>query len=105
VIGAGNYCDSRVGGAACTGRGELAIRAGTARAVLLEIERGAGPQEACAVAVARALDLPDEFRASLQALCLTPDGRHGGASTASGATYSVQSADEDTFTVRERKQI
>lgn len=105
VIGAGNYCDNRIGGAACTGRGELAIRAGTARTVLLEIERGADPQEACAAAVARTLDLPDEFRASLQALCLTPDGRHGGASTASGATYSVQSADEDTFTVRERKQI
>ena len=105
VIGAGNYCDNRIGGAACTGRGELAIRAGTARTVLLEIERGADPQEACAAAVARTLDLPDEFRASLQALCLTPDGRHGGASTAAGATYSVQSADEDTFTVRERKQI
>ncbi len=105
VIGAGNYCDNRVGGAACTGRGELAIRASTARVVLLEIERGADPQDACAAALARTLELPDEFRASLQALCLMPDGRHGGASTASGATYSVRAADEDTFTVRERKQI
>ena len=105
VIGAGNYCDNRVGGAACTGRGELAIRASTARMVLLEIERGADPQDACAAALARTLELPDEFRASLRALCLTPDGRHGGASTASGAIYSVQTADEDTFTVRERKQI
>ncbi|WP_250029342.1 isoaspartyl peptidase/L-asparaginase [Paractinoplanes maris] len=26
VIGAGNYCDGRYGGAACTGRGELAMR-------------------------------------------------------------------------------
>ena len=105
VIGAGNFCDNRVGGAACTGRGELAIRASTARMVLLEIERGADPQDACAAALARTLELPDEFRASLQALCLTPDGGHGGASTASGATYSVQTVDEDTFTVRERKQI
>src|SRR5215469_8628443 len=31
IIGAGNYCDNRVGAAACTGRGELAIRANTAR--------------------------------------------------------------------------
>ena len=32
VAGAGNYCDLRYGGAACTGRGELSMRAGTAPA-------------------------------------------------------------------------
>ena len=31
IIGAGNYCDNRYGGAACTGMGELAIRVSTAR--------------------------------------------------------------------------
>lgn len=40
LIGAGNYCDNRYGAAACTGRGEMAIRAGTARAVVLYLKMG-----------------------------------------------------------------
>jgi hypothetical protein len=40
----------------------------------------------------------------LQALCLTPDGRHGGASTHAGATYSVITADDETFWIRERER-
>lgn len=34
IIGAGNYCDNRFGAAACTGRGELSIRACTARSII-----------------------------------------------------------------------
>ncbi len=105
LIGSGNYCDNRVGAAACTGRGELAIRAGTARAVLLALEAGHGPAEACAAALAQTLDLPDEYRAPLQALCLTPDGRHGGASTRPGSTYSVLTARDDSYRIEERRQI
>jgi L-asparaginase len=40
VIGAGNYADNRHGAAACTGFGEMAIRAGTARSVLLYCRMG-----------------------------------------------------------------
>ena len=99
LIGAGNYCDNRVGAAACTGRGELAIRANTAREVLLALQAGRGPAEACAAALAQTLDLPDDYRSPLQALCLTPDGRHGGASTKPGATYSVMTADDDSYRI------
>jgi N4-(beta-N-acetylglucosaminyl)-L-asparaginase len=45
IIGAGNYCHNAVGGAACTGRGELAIRATTARSVLHALAAGADPAE------------------------------------------------------------
>jgi beta-aspartyl-peptidase (threonine type) len=89
VIGAGNYCDDRVGAAACTGRGELAIRAGTARSVLFALAAGMAPADACRQAVADTLSLPDDYRSGLQAICLTPDGRHGGASTTAGGRYSV----------------
>ncbi len=105
LIGAGNYCDNRVGAAACTGRGELAIRANTAREVLLALQAGRGPAEACAAALAQTLDLPDDYRSPLQALCLTPDGRHGGASTKPGATYSVMTADDDSYRIQERAQL
>jgi isoaspartyl peptidase/L-asparaginase-like protein (Ntn-hydrolase superfamily) len=104
LIGAGNYCDSRVGGAACTGRGELAIRGGTARAVLAELAAGLDPADACAAALASTLDLPGEPLLSLQTLCLTPDGRHGGAATRDGATYSVLTASASRYVIKERRK-
>jgi isoaspartyl peptidase/L-asparaginase-like protein (Ntn-hydrolase superfamily) len=105
VIGAGNYCDNAVGGAACTGRGELAIRGTTARAVLHALAAGADPAQACGEALAETLTLPDEFRTPLQALCLTPDGRHGGASTIPGATYCVMTTEDQAFRTEERRQL
>jgi isoaspartyl peptidase/L-asparaginase-like protein (Ntn-hydrolase superfamily) len=105
IIGAGNYCDNAVGGAACTGRGELAIRGTTARAALYALAAGGDPAKACAEALAQTQDLPDEFRSPLLALCLTPDGRHGGASTMPGATYSVMTAEDATFRIEERRQV
>jgi isoaspartyl peptidase/L-asparaginase-like protein (Ntn-hydrolase superfamily) len=105
VIGAGNYCDNAVGAAACTGRGELAIRGTTARSVLYALAAGADPAQACAEALGQTLDLPDEFRSPLLALCLTPDGRHGGASTMPGSTYSVMTAEDASFRIEERRQV
>lgn len=46
IIGAGNYCDNRYGAAACTGRGELAIRNSTARTIIHYMEGGLSPKEA-----------------------------------------------------------
>jgi beta-aspartyl-peptidase (threonine type) len=73
--------------------------------VLLAVQAGCEPAEACATALAQTLDLPDEYRAPLQALCLTPDGRHGGASTRPGSTYSVLTAGDDSYSIVERTQI
>jgi isoaspartyl peptidase/L-asparaginase-like protein (Ntn-hydrolase superfamily) len=105
IIGAGNYCDNAVGGAACTGRGELAIRATTARAVLHALAASGDPAKACAEALAQTQDLPDEFRSPLLALCLTPDGRHGGASTRPTATYAVQAASDESYRIEKRSQV
>lgn len=105
IIGAGNYCDNRFGGAACTGRGELAIRASTARMVVLALRDGHDPARACAYALAETAELPDDFRSPLQALCLSPDGRHGGASTKAGSTYAVMTAGDDSYRIQERTQI
>ena len=40
IIGAGCYADTRFGAAACTGTGEMAIRAGTSRAIVLYMKMG-----------------------------------------------------------------
>ena len=90
--GAGNYCDARYGGAACTGRGEMSMRVVGARAVVESLSRGVEPNEACLSMLADAATLPDTYRTELRTLCLTPDGRHGAAAGQAGATYSVMTA-------------
>lgn len=40
IIGAGCYADTKYGAAACTGTGEMAIRAGSARAIVLYMKMG-----------------------------------------------------------------
>jgi isoaspartyl peptidase/L-asparaginase-like protein (Ntn-hydrolase superfamily) len=92
IPGAGNYCDARYGAAACTGRGELTMRATGARVVVEHLARGADPESACAAMLADAASLPDEFRAELRVLALTPDGRHGGAAGQDGSVYAVMTA-------------
>ena len=88
IIGAGNYCDNRWGAAACTGRGELAIRTCAARTAARLVFDGRDPEQAAAEALEDTASVPDVFRSPLSVLVLTPDGRHGGASTNEGSTYA-----------------
>ncbi|MEC3998278.1 N(4)-(beta-N-acetylglucosaminyl)-L-asparaginase [Actinacidiphila sp. DG2A-62] len=101
--GAGNWCDLRAGGAACTGRGELSMRGGTARTIVDLIGAGSDPAQACLAALADAATLPDEYRSELRALALTPDGRHGGAAGQEGSVYALMtpSSTEPEFRPRE----
>ncbi|MCP4180305.1 MAG: asparaginase [bacterium] len=46
IIGGGSYADSRYGACACTHTGEMTIRAGTARAVVLYMKMGMTVEEA-----------------------------------------------------------
>ncbi len=98
--GAGNWCDLRGGGAACTGRGELSMRSGTARSVVDALTRGEDVEKACLAALGDAAELPDRFRTELRVLALTPYGRHGAAAGSPGATYAVMTpgdADPRTY--------
>ena len=47
IIGAGLYVDNRYGAVACTHTGEMTIRAGTSRAIIAYIKKGATLGEAC----------------------------------------------------------
>jgi beta-aspartyl-peptidase (threonine type) len=51
IIGAGSYADTRYGAAACTHTGEMTIRAGTARAIVLYLKLGYSLEEAVGAAV------------------------------------------------------
>lgn len=96
VIGAGNYADNRYGAAACTGLGELTIRAGTARSVVLYMQMGLEVEEAC-------------YRAMKDLQVLQPGGgvdivaldSHGRPAAVSnekvGGTYVVMTDEMDTY--------
>ncbi len=88
LIGAGNYADNRYGACACTGWGELAIRCGTARSVVLYQRFGFGLEQACRQAMndlASAVDDPEEIVMSLVAV--NAEGRPIGMTTVPGRTF------------------
>jgi beta-aspartyl-peptidase (threonine type) len=93
VIGAGNYCDNRYGAAACTGMGELAIRASTARSLVLYMKMGMTVQEA-GLETLRDLQYmgsgPGQY---MNIVALNPQGVHCGFTTVPGRSYLYFSAD------------
>lgn len=78
LIGAGNYCDNRYGAVACTGMGELAIRAGTARSVIHYLKQGMSVTEAGLTALQDIADLHPKPEQYMNFVVLTPDGTHAG---------------------------
>ncbi len=88
VIGAGNYADSRYGGAACTGWGELAVRTGLARAVVAGLASANSVADACAAGLRDLLTLDTGGHEPIMDLvAVGADGTHHGASTREGGTY------------------
>ncbi|MCW3991793.1 MAG: isoaspartyl peptidase/L-asparaginase, partial [Candidatus Bathyarchaeota archaeon] len=79
IIGAGNYCDNRVGAAACTGRGELAIRLSTARIIVSYMEGGMGVRDACIQAMRDVQALKET--GGMNCLALDRQGNTASAST------------------------
>ena len=76
VIGAGSYADERYGAAACIGQGELTIRAGTSRAVVLYMKTGMTVEEAVREA-GRDLDaLERDYRGMVTIHAIDREGQH-----------------------------
>lgn len=90
VIGAGNYADDRYGAAACTGFGELAIRAGSARSIVAAMAGGAAVADACVAAVHDLAGLVEPGEAAIMNIvAVDRDGHHAAVSTRAGANYAV----------------
>lgn len=86
VIGAGNYADSRYGAAACTGMGEMAIRASTARSVVLYLKLGYSLEAAGVQAMQDLRDLGGRFISEMNIIAMDRDGNPAGFSSAQGKT-------------------
>ncbi|ABU60446.1 N(4)-(beta-N-acetylglucosaminyl)-L-asparaginase [Roseiflexus castenholzii] len=97
IIGGGNYADDRYGAAACTGWGEAAIRAATARSVVLYLKAGYPLEEACREAFR---DLAPILRGTPNVMSLVAIDRHGNhcaMTTAEERTYVYQADGMDQF--------
>ncbi len=93
LIGSGNYCDNRYGAAACTGMGELAIRAGTAHSVVLYMKMGMSLREAGLEALRDLEGLASREGQYMNFVALTPQGAHAGFTTVPGKQYLYMTAD------------
>jgi beta-aspartyl-peptidase (threonine type) len=90
IIGAGNYADNEAGAAACTGRGELAIRICLAKNVVDLMRNGLEAREACIRGIKKILALEDPLGGGMNLIALDRDGRVGGASVAPDVVYYYQ---------------
>jgi beta-aspartyl-peptidase (threonine type) len=89
VIGAGHYCDTRYGGAACTGYGELALRNLTAKTAVDRLAAGGSPEAVAEAAIADANALASHG-SRLNIVVLAANGTHAAATTRSGVKYAYQ---------------
>ncbi len=107
IIGAGNYCDDRYGAAACTGWGELAIRASTAHTAVQAMARGASPADAAETALRDLFDLPtDDILPMMFIVVLSPSGEHAAATTVpDGARYAWQDESTNGLVIAERTVV
>ncbi len=95
LIGAGNYADNRYGAAACTGLGEMAILAGTARSVVLYLKIGLSLEEAGRQAMEDLQDLAAPYLGGMNIVALDKDGCHAAFSNREDRTYVYMTEEMD----------
>lgn len=74
VIGSGIYADNRFGAAACTGMGELTMRANTARSVILYLKMNMTLSEACHEAINDLRTIKSDFRGGVTIYAIDTEG-------------------------------
>lgn len=93
VIGAGLYADNRYGAAACTGMGEMSIRAGTARSLVLYMKMGLSLEQAGIQAMRDLLDLGGPYSSEMNIVALDRDGNPAAFSSNAEKTYIYMTND------------
>ncbi len=95
VIGAGNYADNRYGAAACTGRGEMAMR--TAHSVVTYLKLGMTLEAAGREATTELGYLVDPYFGRVSLIAMDARGNHAGFSNGPDATYVYMTDDMRTY--------
>ncbi|MCZ7575492.1 MAG: N(4)-(beta-N-acetylglucosaminyl)-L-asparaginase [Ardenticatenaceae bacterium] len=102
IVGAGGYADSRYGACGCVGRGEMALRAGTARSLVLYLKMGLPLWNAAREAIHDLSALQDPFASGLSLVAIDAAGNHVGFSNRTGRDYIFQTAQMDVPEKRPR---
>ena len=102
IVGAGNYCDTRFGGACCTGFGELAIRNVTAKTAVDRLASGMSALDVAKRGIADANALAD---AALNIVVLKADGTHASATNRAGRQYAFMTTEMKTAETRARTVV
>ncbi|MYM67903.1 asparaginase [Pseudoduganella sp. FT55W] len=76
IPGAGFYADSRYGAAACTHTGEMTMRCGTSRSIVLAMRLGYSLQDAIKLAVEELSELKSGFLAGVVIHAIDAKGNH-----------------------------
>ena len=105
IIGAGNYADTRYGAAACTGRGEMAIKAASAHSVVMYLKFGQSLDEALTSAMKDLRDQQDKYaeRANvMNIVAMDAEGNVNAASTSDQSMYVMQTVEMDDYELKPR---
>jgi L-asparaginase len=76
IPGAGFYADSRYGAAACTHTGEMTMRCGTSRSIVLALRLGHGLEDAVKLAAEELAELKTGFLAGVVIHAMDAKGNH-----------------------------
>jgi len=76
IVGAGFYADSRYGAAACTHTGEMTMRCGTSRSIVLALRLGYALEDAVKLAVEELSELKSGFLAGVVIHAMDAKGNH-----------------------------
>jgi beta-aspartyl-peptidase (threonine type) len=105
VIGAGNYADNRYGAAACTGRGEMAMRLCTAHSVVMYMKMGMSVSEAGTQATQDLAYLVDPYFGRVSIIAVDARGNHAAFSNAPDTTYVYMTEGMETCVEAPRIQV
>jgi beta-aspartyl-peptidase (threonine type) len=94
IIGAGGYADNRFGAAACTLYGELAIRAGTARSVVLYMKMGMSVARACWEAMRDLEPMLNTSGGAMNIVAMDKDGHPFGITSRSGRERYLMASEQ-----------
>ena len=87
VIGAGNYAHNKYGAAACTGMGEMAVRAGTSRSVVLYLKMGLSLEEAGREAMKDLDELGGKYISRMSIIAMDKEGNPAAFSNIKDSTF------------------
>ncbi len=105
IIGAGNYADNRYGAAACTGMGEMAIRACTAHSLVFYMKMGQSVTEAAQRVMEDLRDLSGPYIAVMNLVAIDKDGNPAGFTSKQGRTFIYQTEDMESCVEQDRTYV